>query len=85
MSKKSTRAATAARQRKYQAKRQPPPALDPLQRYTIPESNAVLRQSNAKTYGDIKTGKIRVIRDGGRTYVPGSELVRLSSLPADAA
>jgi hypothetical protein len=61
-----------------------PPPLDPLQRYEIPETNALLRQSNAKTYGDIKSGKIRVIRDGGRTYVPGSEIVRLSSLPEDA-
>jgi hypothetical protein len=69
---------------KNRAKRkptQPPPPLDPLQRYGVPEANALLRQSNAKTYGDIKSGKIRVIRDGGRTYIPGSEIVRLSSLP----
>jgi hypothetical protein len=70
---------------KRKPKRPPPPAFDPLQRYEIPEANALLRQSNAKTYGDIKAGKIRVIRDGGRTYVPGSEIARLSTLPADAA
>jgi hypothetical protein len=46
------------------------PALDPLQRYSIPEPNALLRQSNARTYQQIKVGELRVIRDGGRTYIP---------------
>lgn len=70
---------------KQKLKRPPLPPIDPLQRYEVPEANAFLRQSNAKTYGDIKSGKIRVIRDGGRTYVPGSEIVRLSSLDAATA
>ncbi len=60
----------------------PPPALDPLQRYSVPEANALLRQSNARTYEQIKAGQLRVIRIGGRTYVPGSEIARLSALPA---
>jgi hypothetical protein len=60
----------------------PPPIIDPQQRYTVPETNAVLRQSNARTYQQIKAGDLRIIKDGGRTYVPGSELVRKSTLPA---
>jgi hypothetical protein len=56
--------------------------LDLLQRYSIPETNALLRQSNARTYEQIKAGELRVIRDGGRTYVPGSEIARRSTLPA---
>jgi hypothetical protein len=58
------------------------PALDLLQRYSIPEANALLRQSNAKTWTQIKTGELRTIRDGGRVYIPGSEIVRRSTLPA---
>ncbi len=57
------------------------PSLDPLQRYSIPETNVLLRQSNARTYQQIKTGELRVIKDGARTYVPGSEIVRRSALP----
>jgi hypothetical protein len=60
----------------------PPPALDPLQRYSVPEANSLLRQSNARTYQQIKAGELGVIRVGGRTYIPGSEIARLSALPA---
>lgn len=59
-----------------------PPTLDPLQRYSVPEANAFLRQSNARTYQQIKSGELRVIRDGGRTYIPGSEIARRSTLPS---
>ena len=61
--------------------RNPPIApLDPLQRYTVPEANAYLRQSNARTYEQIKAGELKVIKDGGRTYVPGSEIARKSTI-----
>ena len=49
----------------------PLPPLDLNQRYTIPEANAYLRQSRAKTYQDIKDGRLPIIKDGKRTYVPG--------------
>jgi hypothetical protein len=62
----------------------PPSVVDANQRYPVPEANAILRQSNAKTYADIKAGKIQVIRDGARTYIPGTELIRLSTLPRPA-
>ena len=49
----------------------PLPPLDLNQRYTINETNAYLRQCRAKTYKDIKAGKLTVIKDGKRTYVSG--------------
>lgn len=57
------------------------PPVDPRQRYEVPEASAYLRQSVAKTYLDIKNGKLRILKDGWRSFVPGSEIVRLSTLP----
>ncbi len=48
------------------------PPLDILQRYTINETNAYLRQSRSKTYKDIDAGKLAIIKDGRRTYVSGA-------------
>lgn len=56
------------------------PPLDVQQRYTIPEAVAYLRQSRAKTYIDIRDGRLRAIKDGGRTYIPGSEIAKRSRL-----
>lgn len=56
------------------------PPLDPQQRYDMLETSAYLRKSRSTVYEDIKAGKLRVIKDGGRVYVPGSEIVRLSSV-----
>jgi hypothetical protein len=64
-------------------KRRPVPAvIDANQRFEIDEGSAILRQSRAKTYSDIKNGTLRVIKDGARTYIPGTELIRRSTLPA---
>jgi hypothetical protein len=54
--------------------------LDHLQRYTIAEAAAYLRQAISTTNAQISRGDLRVIRQGGSTYVPGSEIARLSSL-----
>ena len=59
-----------------------PSLIDSHQRYTIPEASAILRQSVAKTYTDIKAGNLRIIKDASRSYVPGVELIRRSTLPA---
>lgn len=56
--------------------------LEPHRRYIIPEAAALLRQAQSTTYLQIRRGDLRVIRDGGRTYVPGSEIIRRSTLPA---
>lgn len=56
------------------------PPLDINQRYTIPEAGAYLRQSRAKTYNDITEGKLPVIKDGKRTYIPGQAIAARCSL-----
>ena len=56
--------------------------LDTLQRYTVPEASAYLRQSRAKTYQDIAKGLLPIIKDGRRTYVPGSAIAERSALAA---
>jgi hypothetical protein len=60
---------------------QPVAFFDPQLRYSIPETAALLRQSVPKTWIDIRENKLKVIREGGRTFVPGSEIVRRSRLP----
>jgi excisionase family DNA binding protein len=60
------------------------PPLDPLQRYTIPEAAAYLRQSKSKTYQDISNGVLSVLKDGRRTYVPGSEIAARSRVSGGA-
>lgn len=54
--------------------------LDVAQRYSTREACAYLRTSNATLYNLIAAGLLRVIREGKRTYVPGSEIARRSSL-----
>jgi hypothetical protein len=67
--------------RKKSARRpQPRVAFDERLRYDIPNASQFLSQSVAKTWRDIKEGQLRVIHDCGRTYVPGSEIVRRSRL-----
>ena len=57
------------------------PPLDPQQRYSIPEASAYLRQSRSKTYMDIGAGTIVVIKDGKRTYIPGTVIAERSRAP----
>lgn len=57
------------------------PPLDVRQRYTINESCSYLRKSRAALYADIRNGLLPVIRDGGRTYVPGEVIAERSRLP----
>ena len=63
---------------------QPLPPLDVQQRYSIPETSAYLRESRAQIYTDIKAGRIRIIKHGARTYIPGSEIARLSQLDGES-
>lgn len=60
----------------------PLPPLDPIQRYTIPEAARYLRIGVSTVWRDIAAGRIAAIRYGGRRYVPGSEIVRLSATAA---
>ncbi len=52
--------------------------LDPQQRYSIPEASAYLRQSRSKTYMDISAGTLVIIKDGKRTYIPGTVIAERS-------
>jgi excisionase family DNA binding protein len=61
------------------------PPIDPLQRYTVEESCAYLRTSRQSVHNLIKSGDLRVIKEGRRCYVPGSEIARRSTLPAAQA
>jgi hypothetical protein len=59
-----------------------PLIVDPNQRYTLPVAVALLRQSMSKTYKDINAGALRTIKDGKRVYIPGTEIIRRSTLAA---
>ena len=59
--------------------------LDERQRYSVREAAAYLRSSTFSIYRDIAEGRIRIIKDRSRTYVPGSEIARRSALPTVAA
>ena len=60
------------------------PPLDPLQRYVVEESLAYLRISRQRLYEKIRAGEIKVVKDGRRTYIPGTEIAAHSRVP-DAA
>ena len=59
---------------------QPRPALDPMQRYGIEEACAYLRCSRGRLYEKVAAGEIRLIKDGRRSYVPGSEIAAQSRI-----
>ena len=58
------------------------PPLDLHQRYTLAEAAAYLRQSRSKTHSDIQEGKLAVIKDGRRRYVPGTAIAARSGIAA---
>lgn len=61
---------------------QPVAFFDERLRYSIPQTAALLQQSVAKTWVDVREGRLRVIREDGRVFTPGSEIVRRSTLPS---
>ena len=58
------------------------PPLDLHQRYTLAETSAYLRQSRSKTWQDIRDGKLDVIKDGRRRYIPGTAIAARSGIAA---
>jgi Helix-turn-helix domain len=62
-------------------KTSPLPSLDVAQRYSIEEAIRYLRSSRASVYRDIREGRLRVIKERKRTFVPGSEIARRSLVP----
>lgn len=61
------------------------PPLDVLQRYSVDEACAYLRCSRRTLYQRINASELPVIRDGHRTYVPGTAIAERSRLPDHAA
>lgn len=55
--------------------------VDPNLRYAVDLACAYLSISRAKLYEKIAAGEIKTISDGRRRFVPGSEILRLSTLP----
>lgn len=49
-------------------------------RYTVPQAAWLLKKSVSQTWSDIGRGKLQIIREGGRTYVPGSVIVQRSTV-----
>ncbi|CAN5121889.1 hypothetical protein BH24PSE2_BH24PSE2_15500 [soil metagenome] len=58
------------------------PPLDAQQRYSISEACAYLRISRGQLYRELAAGRIGRLKAGTRTYIPGSEIIRLSTLDA---
>jgi hypothetical protein len=57
------------------------PVLDALQRYSVNEASALLRECRAKVYQDIAAGRLEAFKDGRRTYVTGRSIIARSVPP----
>lgn len=58
-----------------------PSFVDPNRRYPVDQGFRLLGVSRSHGYSKIARGELRVIRDGRRVFIPGTEIVRLSTLP----
>jgi len=56
--------------------------LDPLRRYTVEDALRYLGISRFTLYADIRENRIQTIKDRNRRFVPGSEIARVSRVPA---
>lgn len=55
------------------------PPVDINRRYDVCTACAYLGISRVRLYSKLKAGEIRPLKDGGRTFITGSEIVRLST------
>jgi hypothetical protein len=55
--------------------------LDPLRRYDVETALRYLKISRFSLYADIRENRIQTIKDRNRRFIPGSEIVRRSSVP----
>jgi hypothetical protein len=56
------------------------PAFDERLRYRVEIAAKFLDQSRATTWKQIRDGQLRVIREGQRVFIPGTEIVRRSTI-----
>jgi hypothetical protein len=68
--------------KKTSHKIRPDKPVDPNQRYDLSEAIPYLRLAKSTVWKKINCGELQIIRDSGRVFVPGSEIVRLSTLPS---
>lgn len=58
-----------------------PQTIDPNRRYRImPDAVALLGISRAKIYERFDAGELRFIKDGGRIFILGREIIRYSAI-----
>jgi len=50
--------------------------FNPALRYRVSVAAEYLDQSESQTWLDIRAGKLAVIREGSRTFVPGAEIAK---------
>ncbi len=58
------------------------PPVDKLRRYSLEHTALYLDTSRVTVHKLVKEEKLKVIREGRRVYVPGTEIIRLSGVPA---
>lgn len=63
-----------------------PPSIDPNQLYGVDEYAAARDMSRAGAYLEIKSRLVRVVKEGSRTKILGSEIIRRNrEVAGDAA
>lgn len=56
--------------------------LDPARRYDVPTACRYLGISRPWLYRKVERGDLKLIRDGRRTFVAGTDIARLCQAPA---
>jgi hypothetical protein len=55
--------------------------IDSNRRYPIPKTLALLGISRKRFYDNVKAGRIKIIKDGRRSFCGGDEIIRVSRTP----
>ena len=74
----------ARREARYKELRNTSTPIDLLARYPVENCLARLDIRRKRFYEHVKAGRIRLIKDGRRSFVSGAELARLSQVPGTA-
>jgi hypothetical protein len=62
-----------------------PAVIDPNQFYSVHEYAAAREKCVASAYEEIKSGAVKVVKDGKRTKIIGAEIIRANQQQAAAA
>jgi hypothetical protein len=58
-----------------------PAVIDPNQRYDLFESASILRLGDSTLFTRMRQKRITVLKDGERSFIMGSELIRYAQSP----